>query len=188
MRRTVTGSGGIAERWPMQPPIRRDTPLVASISRLPDLGHAVVSRRPRHGRPCSFVALVPMLVVLVAGCGGDASFSSGAVADAFARQSIPVAEHRAGERGDPLLTILRPSSGPAQCRDHLAINVFSDSDEVDSQIARSGLTPGESRYVTKSEDGEQVIGLVRDNVLVALTDSDCFTEARVRTALNEIGG
>jgi hypothetical protein len=86
-----------------------------------------------------------------------------------------------------LLAILRPSDSP-DCSDDLAINVFGGSDELDTHPARTGFTPGKSRYLTKSEDGQRVIGLVHNNVLVALTESDCFSEARVRRPLNALGG
>ena len=130
---------------------------------------------------------VVALTLTCTACGGDESFTSEEVADAFARHGIPLVEHRAGEeRVDPLLFILMPSRAPTECLDDLEISVFSDGDEVDAHVARVGFKPGESRYVTKSEDGEQVAGLVRDNVLAALTESACFSDACVRTALDAL--
>ena len=136
----------------------------------------------------SLLALAAVALTLTCtACGGDESLTSAEVADVFARHGIPLVEHRAGEGGaDPLLFILMPSSAPTECLDDLRINIFRDKGEVDAHLARVGFTPGESRYVTRSEDGEQVVGLVRDNVLAALTESDCFSEARVKTALDAL--
>jgi hypothetical protein len=141
---------------------------------------------PRTAASLLALAVVALTLTCTA-CGGDESLTSEDVADVFARHGIPLIEHRAGEEGvQPLLFILMPSSAPPECLDDLSINVFSDKDEVDAHLARVGFTRGESRYVTKSEDGKQVVGLVRDNVLAALTVSDCFSEARVRTALDAL--
>jgi hypothetical protein len=141
---------------------------------------------PRTASALLALAVVALTVTCTA-CGGDESFTSEEVADAFARHGIPLFKDRAGEQGvHPLLFILKPSTAPTECLGHLEVSIFSDGDEVDAHLARVGFTPGESRYVTESEDGEQVVGLVRDNVLAALTESGCYSEARVRTALDAL--
>jgi hypothetical protein len=38
--------------------------------------------------------------------------------------------------------------------------------------------------VSRSEDGRAVVALAQGNVLVSLTESDCFSEARVAQPLN----
>jgi hypothetical protein len=128
------------------------------------------------------------VAIACSSCGGSESpFTSDEVADTFARHGIPLSEHVAGRGSDPLLSIFEPSRTPDGCEEALRVNVFSASAEVDAVVTRAGLKPGESRYALTAEDGKRVVGLVRRNVLVALSEFDCYAEDRVRKALDAIG-
>ena len=134
----------------------------------------------------SSLSIVALTVACTA-CGGNESFTPDEVADTFAWHGVPVSEIVHEQHNSPLLSVLGPSYAPARCEDDLRINVFRGSAEVEAHLARTGFKPGESRYVTESEDGRPVVGLVHDNVLVGLTKSDCFSEARVRKPLDALG-
>ena len=88
----------------------------------------------------------------------------------------------------PLEVVFGPASVPQECvSEDLRINVYRGGSDVDDQLGRAGLEPGEQRYVVDGEGGA-VILRVHHNVLVAVVaTSKCFSEPRVAKALDDVG-
>jgi hypothetical protein len=127
------------------------------------------------------------LVFACTACGGDEPFTPTEVVQTFDDYGIHLIEVIGEQPNSPLVASLGPSDVPEHCSlEDLRVSVFSGSPELEAQLARSGLKPGQSRYVRDSEDG-RVVGLVRDNVIASVVlNSKCFSEARVKRPLDQL--